>query len=824
MLRRSALFAAALALVACGGSGPSTAHPTGGNPVVKLKDNPAQMTITTPGGSPLIAGLPGGAAGTTDPPNVAFAFRHADAKYTMTGGIFDIEESNAGHWSGVTQFTNVQKKGDETDFTLTGADGSALGTGSVSVDAGNVTWSIIGDSKFNRASMAFSCSATDHFIGFGGQSYDVDERGQVVPIWVSEDGITKSDTNSPGQYWPISGTRHTTHTPMPIYLSNRGYALLLDTPYYSKFDMCATDESVVRVEAWTHRMDFTLFYGPKPTQAIERLTAHVGRPALPPKFTFAPWLDAIFGSANVRSIAKMLRDDGVPSSVIWTEDWRGGNTSALGGYGLLENWNVDRTLYPDFEQLAKDLHAEGFKFLTYENTFLDSSADIYQEALQKGVEIKTAAGKEYTFTGIAIDPSSMVDLTSPAAVTWTKNEYASGMALGSDGFMSDFGEWLPTDAVLASGESAEEFHNMYPVAYAKMNHELFTKLHAQDGVDRMYFMRSAYVGSQPNVMVMWGGDQQTDFDPGDGFPSVIPIGLGLGVTGFPYYGSDIAGYMSVFSEPSTKELWFRWASLGALSPVMRTHHGRHVEPTDEAGFVQNWNWHASPDTIQHFKRWATLHMQLFPYLYGMAEIAVDHGTPIMRPLALAYPDWDPGWTMTDEYMLGDRIIVAPVVTEGATSRTVQLPGGTFYPLLGGAAVTTPSGGGSITVPAPITECPAFVPAGTVLVLLPPTVQTAVDATPASSVPSLDAAHDDRVIWLWPGGKSDFTEQNGLSYSWTASGLGDQPSSAKWNGASVAIKNDSVSVKGPGTLTVDGGAGKLVVTGGAADRALTIVFH
>jgi alpha-glucosidase (family GH31 glycosyl hydrolase) len=105
--------------------------------------------------------------------------------------------------------------------------------------------------------------------------------------------------------------------------------------------------------------------------------------------------------------------------------------------------------------------------------------------------------------------------------------------------------------------------------------------------------------------------------------------------------------MSQFTVPTSEELWFRWVTLGALSPVMRTHHGRSAK--------DNWNWETDAAATAHFKRWATLHIRLFPYFARLTRQALESGLPMIRPLALAYPDFEPGWTSTDQYMLGDRI-------------------------------------------------------------------------------------------------------------------------------------------------------------------------
>jgi alpha-glucosidase (family GH31 glycosyl hydrolase) len=300
-------------------------------------------------------------------------------------------------------------------------------------------------------------------------------------------------------------------------------------------------------------------------------------------------------------------------------------------------------------------------------------------------------------------------------------------------------------------------------------------------------MRSAWLHSQPEVMVMWAGDQQTDWSDGDGFPSVIPIGLGLGLTGFPYFGHDIGGYMSQGTVSTSEELFYRWTTLGALSPVMRTHHGRNVDT--------NVQWEHDAGTIAHFRRWTRFHMQLVPYLMAIAD-----GMPLFRMIAIDYPDEDWAWTTIDEYLLGDRILVAPIVTEGSTSRTVKLPAGQWIPLFGGAPVE-----GEITATADRTEIPAYVPAGSLLVLYPDGVETVLGAPTTA-----------REIWLYPGTAANPAHTQLAGYSWS----GNYTASATFNGAPVTITNGTITVDGGGTLQFAGG-GSLVIPATASSTIIRL---
>jgi alpha-glucosidase (family GH31 glycosyl hydrolase) len=533
------------------------------------------------------------------------------------------------------------------------------------------------------------------------------------------------------------------------------------------------------------------------------MIAWVGKPARPPLSIFAPWIDAIYGSDNVRRIAQKLRDNGIPASALWTEDWRGADDGTF-GYALRENWRVARDLYPDFETLASDLNGMGFAFLTYHNSFIDDTADVYAEALAGGYEIKTSAGQPYEFGSITITGSStLLDLTNPAAVTWAKDVMGEAIDIGSDGWMADFAEWQPTDAVLASGEDALAVHNRYTVDWAKLTSELLTKRPGR--LDPMYFMRSAWIGSQPYMQVIWPGDQQTDFSDGDGLPAVIPMGINLGLAGFPYFGSDIAGYMSQGTTPTTEELFYRWTTFGAMQPVMRTHHGRSAR--------ENWQWEQDAATTAHFRRWTRLHMQLAAYLWGSSGSFDRDGLPLIRMIALEYPDEPWAWTTIDEYLLGDRILVAPVQVQGATSREVTLPAGTWYSLWGGGAALS---GGTQTVSAAVTEIPAFAPAGALIVLYPDGVDTPLPAPALASATTVPEVGGDREVWLFRGTAADpaharWNDHDGPAgpAEWTWTGRdGALPTAATFDGAPVTITQANgtavLTVTGNGTLDFDGG--------------------
>jgi alpha-glucosidase (family GH31 glycosyl hydrolase) len=824
---RRRIAALCLAGTACGGGDAAPLEVTRGRLTARLEPDPARIELRVDD-TVVWTTTPGARVSGSDPPLGFGGVGAGTARIETMYGSFRFDDQPA-PWQGIDTLGELVATEDGAAFTLRSA-GDVVGTGELTFEAtaGGADPAAAGHPRHvrirlatedgTRMSLATPCGADEHFVGLGGQSWDVDHRGQTVPLWVQEDGITKSDLPDDDYtgVWFLTGRRHSTHTPMPMLLSSAGYALAVDTGARATFALCSEDPGVARYEAWDPVLDLQVFVGAIDAGAIgavrdslAHMIAWVGTAPRPPLFAFAPWVDAIFGEANVLRVAQRLRADGIAASVIWTEDWRGGADSAF-GYALEEDWRVDRVLYPNFEVLADDLHGLGYKFFTYYNTFVDETADVYAEAIAGGYVAQHPTGGPYLFDGVTFNPTALVDLTNPAARAWAREVITESITLGADGWMADFAEWLPTDAVLADGDALAADHNRYPVQWAELNRDVLAA--ATDGAPRLTFLRAAWLHSQPLVQVLWMGDQQTDFTDGDGMPSVIPMMIGLGVTGFPYVGHDIAGYMSQFTVPTTEEVWYRWVTLGALSPVMRTHHGRDAR--------LNYQWENDAGSVAHFRRWTRLHMQLVPYLAGLVDAYERDGLPLVRLAALHHPDLDWAWTATDQYFLGDRILVAPVVRAGAASRAVQLPPGTWYPLLGGAGL---AGDREVTIDAGLTEIPALVPEGSILVLFPDGVDTVVDAPASAATVTADDIGPDRDVWLYPGasGPTSTWTEGARQLVWAPrDGTLPAPTAATWDGVSTPISGGVVTVTGNGTLAYAGG-GELVVTGGDPAAQLAI---
>jgi alpha-D-xyloside xylohydrolase/alpha-glucosidase len=833
---RARLIGSILALLplACSSGEPLSPAPVAieaGDFSVSVHD-PGRLVVASGDGRVLLDGLPAATlVHDYDPPLVGFGVRDETTSFEMEVGAFKPTITTGGPW-------RIAKK-----LVSTGGGVLELQDGA-GARLARITWSAPepghlvaavepGDGPERHFTWGFACGKDDHFAGFGAQSLDVDHRGFTVPTWVEEQGIGKSVDDTYGGTWPVEGNRHSSQVPIPQYLSSRGYILTTETDRRSIFALCSESPAdgsapaAARVEldipARIH-----VFDGPTPAAAIERATATFGRPRMPPRLAFAPWLDAIYGDANVRAVAKALRAAKVPGSVIWTEDWRGGDEAADGSYSLKEEWDVDPTLYPDMKGLSGELHGEGFDFFVYFNPFVYQDSKAWTETAPNGWLVKQTDGTPYTFFGAKFTDTGLIDLDNPAGRAWAVGKMRAAIALGADGWMNDFAEWLPTDGVTAAGPSLDR-HNVYPVLWQQTAREAIDGV--GDGQERLFFGRSGWFGTPALADVIWAGDQRTDFEPDDGMPTVLPIGIGLGVVGISTYGHDIAGYQSATNPTSTKELFFRWTELGAWSPVMRTHHG--TRPKTE------WSWSKDAETTEHFRRYAALHIALVPYLEGLARVAADTGLPMWRGLMLGAAADAAAWGIKDEVMLGDGILLAPVMTAGATARPVYLPAGRWYPWGGGAAAVVESGGAMISAPAPMAEMPVFAAAGAVVPTYPDGVMTLVHGSAETPDPS--AVGDDRVVYAFLGASGGFAEANGLGYELTHVAEAKGALSLTWQGAALATCDAAMTapcvessadgaiarVKGAGTLEVRAGgatAAKLKANGGSAGRSLRWVIR
>lgn len=668
---RAALALAALA-VGCGGGGPSDQ--------AFVLDGGAEVLLSATGALTVRVG---GAEVFATAPTASPVGRRFEARTDFAWGFFRFRRTDeTEHPFG--RYRGAALDGDAVVARYEGDAGVVLlrvGPGP-NADTTEVTVRYEGETALGSLAVPLRCDAQASFLGFGAQYELTDQRGEVFDLWVREQGVGRQG----GAVWQVTGDRHHSYFPMPYTLDARGFGLVVDTNERVLVDLCATDPEVAWLEVEdTATLGLRVLHGPTPAEVVRQLGDLYGRPEVPADWAFGPWIGIQGGDAAVLAEADALEAAGVPYTALWAQDWVGRQDITSTLIDIVYHWIVDdAVLYPDLAGTIEELHRRDKRFLGYINPFVLEDREHFAEMDAAGLLIRSPDGGSYLFPMFK-GPASLPDLTLPAA-----NAHVAGFMramvedFGMDGWMADYGEELPPDAVLSNGAPGRQEHNLYPVRWQTLNRDLMRELR---GDDYAVFTRSGWLGSQGTVQIAWIGDQEADFEPADGLPTVVPALVNLGLSGVPFVTHDIAGYSG---GPSTKELFLRWTELGAFTPVMRTHEGLQA--------LDNWSWDADEETTAHFRRFARIHEALVPEIAAAADVAATTSLPIVRHLVLGFPD-DPAVVgIDDQYMLGDALLVAPVTAEGVTSRDVYLPAGEWFHVFTGERF---DGGRTVSVAAPI---------------------------------------------------------------------------------------------------------------------------
>jgi len=271
---------------------------------------------------------------------------------------------------------------------------------------------------------------------------------------------------------------------------------------------------------------------------------------------------------------------------------------------------------------------------------------------------------------------AIIDLTNPAAREWTKdiiknNMVEEGMGWG---WMHDFAEYTPFDAVAFDGTDPFLNHNDYPKQWAQVCQEALEESNASHASQVVHFMRSGSTHSPAYTGLYWMGDQNPTFSKYDGMQSAMIGLLNGGMSGFTLGHSDIGAYTSINQLKGlvhlyrTKELLLRWIEMNTFSDmVLRTHIG--IDPKE---MYQIWDDDATAKFFSHF---INVHLKLKDYKMALMKEAHEDGVPPVRSLLMEFPEDKEGKKLSDQFMLGPDILAAPIFKKGGDKRDVYLPKG-----------------------------------------------------------------------------------------------------------------------------------------------------
>ncbi|MFQ5808119.1 MAG: TIM-barrel domain-containing protein [Armatimonadota bacterium] len=524
----------------------------------------------------------------------------------------------------------------------------------------------MGRRRQRGAEVSYATTQTEHFYGLGAKFNSLDQRGKRAEIWIRA---------------PFKAISDESYICAPFFVSSRGYGVWLDTHAWAAFDFRRSREGQAQLQVAAPKLDLYFIMGPALADVIRRYSDSdlTGRSPLPPRWAFLPWVSAgSYGSQeDVLAVADRMRAENIPCSVIVIENWRGDPF-----------YEFDAGQFPDPEAMLKELRQNDFHCLLGMVPFIHPTDPLAREAANQGYFPRDAEGRLATLRGPFGTAQqfrgwTLVDFSNPDAAAWWGDLHRPLLKMGVEGFKTHGAEAIPTGMTFADALASAEMHNLYPSLYNGAVYDLVRRETEGRGI---IWAGAGAAGIQryPAISAGW---REANWD---NLRATIRAGLSAGMSGIPFWGHDIGGYWPA----PTKELYIRWAQLGAFSPIMQLHGRNAREP-----------WRFDDQTVRIYRKYATVRANLLPYIYSIARQAAETGMPLMRPLALAYPGDEQAAAIDDEYLFGPSLLVAPVCDAGAESREVYLPEGEWIDFWEN---TIYAGPGRLSRSAPLDTIPVFV--------------------------------------------------------------------------------------------------------------------
>ncbi|MBS2024858.1 MAG: glycoside hydrolase family 31 protein [Deltaproteobacteria bacterium] len=648
---------------------------------------------------------------------------------------WDGTTTHEGAWHHVqrAQLTKIDAR--SMSFTLQGPSADDRQTLAISLDGAtvHVVFTSAAGTR-NKLGASFTLDDSERFFGLGERFASGQHRGQSLYSWAEEGGLGQGESAQSSPNNPFPNGPSMTWFPVPFLLSNHGYAMHLLGTARSELYLGSERNDAWRIAQPGSTLAFDVYVHAQPLDSIDDFTRDVGRPPVPPAWAFGPrreiglgdTVPALPGEPAVNGrIAEWqaLRLRGVPTTGLDDNVHFLPARSELGREDALRDW-------------TSLVHANGFKVFAYATPYvsltLPGGAEdaAYGEAHDLFVKDSNGDTLRVFFSSGQQQTLATIDLTHPQGPAFFQRLLTRAIDLGYDGWMHDFGEYVPPYARFADGRGGAEVHNEFPLLSAKAAHDLWESKRPGDW---MIFARSGWAGSGQYLPSVWSGDPEATFDETQGLPANLRAGLSLSMSGAPYWGSDIAGYKCFTAAPNDKEMFLRWAEVGAVSVMMLND----TACATLAGTPkQKWTLWSDAETTQTYGAMARLHTRLQPYFRALAMDAHAHGTPLMRHFFLMFPQRAESWDIDDAFFLGPALLAAPVVRRGETVKHLWLPPGRYVDW---DDLSLHEGDRAIDLAAPLTHLPLLLRAGQLVPLLDASVQTLAQHTEPSVISAQDVA-------------------------------------------------------------------------------------
>jgi alpha-glucosidase (family GH31 glycosyl hydrolase) len=665
--------AAAVLLVAGAASVTSRAVAAPGGPV--FDDRGQTATLTVPGG----AEAPGYTIVVAKSPFRVTAQRAGRTVLQTTAGTAGssgpVDFQTVAGWQTATAVQSAAWQGGVLDLTLaTTAAGLTVDYRiTPQPDRYRITWAVAGASQ---VASHYVVASAGHWYGQG-EAQTPDGGPFTRQPWPLDSGIVRDTAMGPAEYLMTD----------PFWFTQRGTGLWVNTRDVMDVAMNAVQSGVFGYSITdSDAMDATVFVERTPHDVYTDYLGITGPPAKSDA-TDAQYAKPLWNSwgqfytsvtqESALAWAKGLHDAGVPVNTIQVDD---GWMSHYGDFSF-------NAKFPDPKALSDQIHAMGYDFGLWETLWINNDASDYAFADSHGylLKSKTDPTKSCSVTwwnGTA----GIVDLANPDARAWYVGQLQNlEQTYGVDGFKFD---------TRFFDESCAPYPGHTALDYLTLGAQM-TDQFDQQGAG----VRISWTGSQKYGFVTRQVDKGTDWDS---LQAAVAQNLAISTIGYPFVETDMIGG-SLGEPPPTKQVLVRWAQAASLMPLMYSA-ASPLGVSSPAG-SQTYD----QQTVDLYTAAAQTHERLAPYIEAQVKRAVKTGEPIMKPLFFDFPADQAAYTINDEWLLGDSLLAAPLLTDN-TNRNIHLPAGSWYDVTRRRVVTGPADLAGYA--ADLTQVPAFVRLGT----------------------------------------------------------------------------------------------------------------
>lgn len=477
-------------------------------------------------------------------------------------------------------------------------------------------------------------SVGESIHGLGERFGPFNKVGQTISLWNSDGG-----TSSDQAYKNIS-----------FFMSSKGYGIFIDTPERVELEMGSERCCRAQASVEGQRLKWYLIYGPTPRDILRRYAILTGLPGTVPAWSFGLWLSTSFTTSydeeTVNKFLAGMQARDIPVEVFHYDCFW------LKAFQWCD-FTFDDDMFPDPKGQIARLKASGSvkKICVWTNTYLGQASPLFAEAASKGYLLRRKNGDVFQWdlwqAGMGI-----VDLTNPAASEWFLAQLERLFDLGVDCIKTDFGERIPSIDVEWHDKSVSpaRMHNYYSFLYNQLVYTALQRRYGRNGA--VLFARSATAGSQ-RFPLGWGGDCEST---PEAMAESIRGGLSLGLSGFAFWSVDIGGFEG-YPEPWIYKRWVAWGLLCSHSRLHGSNSYRVPWTVDDDD-------KSAEGCSAVLAGWTHLRIRLMPYLFAQAQSAMRNGLPLsLRAMCIEFPDDPTAWTLDRQFMLGDSLLVAPVMEE-----------------------------------------------------------------------------------------------------------------------------------------------------------------